>query len=119
MRGLELPVNVLILLAIAVIVLLGVVTLFFGGFGGPSGVISLQTVTSTACAEWRNKNFQDARGIHIKNFDADKDQTLDFGSACDQDNLETLGQYYYNTGTCADLIGSNEQAIRTGVCGFP
>ena len=131
MKGVELPVNVLVLIAIAVIVLLAVIVLFFGSFSGPSSVVTLQTVTSTACAEWRNRNFPDAYTVTILNFDSDKDGKLDPGQSCNTvvsncqgdpaatDNLETLGECYYNTGGCAVGRGTNEQSIRTRVCGFP
>ena len=128
MKGLELPINVLILIAIAVIVLLAVIVLFFGGFGGPAGTVTLSTVTSTACADWRNRNFPDARTISTSSFDANKDGSLDSGADCtgctqvanNGDNLEMLGECYYGTGTCLGSIGdANEQAIKTRVCGFP
>lgn len=49
MKGIELPVNVLVIVAIAVIVLLGMLTLFMGGFGGFAGTQEQTTAWSKAC----------------------------------------------------------------------
>ncbi|MBR9682212.1 MAG: hypothetical protein GOV02_00920 [Candidatus Aenigmarchaeota archaeon] len=47
-KGLELPVNVLVVVAIAVIVLLGIVALFMSGFGSAASSI-------TTTAEWNEE----------------------------------------------------------------
>ena len=39
-KGIELPVNVLVIVAVAVIVLLGIVALFMGGFGSAAGTFA-------------------------------------------------------------------------------
>jgi hypothetical protein len=49
MKGIELPVNVLVIVAIAVIVLLGLLTLFMGGFGGFAGTAEQTSAWSKAC----------------------------------------------------------------------
>ena len=48
-KGIELPVNVLVIVAIAVIVLLGLVALFMGGFGGFAGNVEVTNAWSNAC----------------------------------------------------------------------
>ena len=48
-KGVELPVNVLVIVAIAVIVLLGLVALFMGGFGGFAGSVESTQAWSNAC----------------------------------------------------------------------
>jgi hypothetical protein len=49
MKGLELPVNILVIIIIAIIVLLALVALFLGGWTGV-GVVSSQSAKSEACA---------------------------------------------------------------------
>lgn len=51
MKGLELPVNVLVVVAIAVIVLLGVIALYFGGWTPFSTGIGVESAKNGACAE--------------------------------------------------------------------
>ncbi len=87
------------------------------GFGPCGDIATLGNVVSRACIEWFEQNYSDARQIMIKCWDADKDGTLDGGTSCNQDNLETLGDKIYNTGSCSDGIGNNEQAIRR-LCDF-
>ena len=50
-KGIELPVNVLVIVAIAIIVLLGLVALFMGGFGGFAGNVETTNAWSSACGE--------------------------------------------------------------------
>jgi len=118
MKGLELPINVLVLIAVAVIVLLGIVALYFTGFLGPSGQVTLSTVTSTACGSWQRQNYPDASNIEISNYDANGDNSLNPASDCTGDNLETLGEEKYATAACVDTT-AGENDIRTRVCGFP
>jgi hypothetical protein len=52
MKGIELPVNVLVIVAIAVIVLLGLVVLYFIGFNPFSGSISLTSLKNAGCSNF-------------------------------------------------------------------
>ena len=76
------------------------------------------SILSVACSNWQDKGFPDAKTITISNYDVDRDGSIEPGTTCAQDNLETLGENIYITGTCADGIGTNEDLIRTRVCGF-
>ena len=49
MKGLELPVNILVVIAVAVIVLLGVTALYLAGFGPFAATTNVQTAWSSAC----------------------------------------------------------------------
>lgn len=118
MKGLELPINVLILIAIAVIVLLAVIVLFFSGFGGPSRAITLQTAVSTACAEWQRKGLttKAANTITIDYYDANGDGTITAATGCGgtADNLGTLALKFYGIACSGKDID-----IKQRVCGFP
>ena len=52
MKGIELPINVLVIVAIAVIVLLGLVVLYFIGFNPFSGSISLTSLKNQGCSNF-------------------------------------------------------------------
>ena len=75
MKGLELPINVLIIVAVALIVLLAVVAMYFSGFNPFTTTVGLEGVKNDACRrlvqEERCK--EETQNIKIDNFDADKD----------------------------------------------
>ena len=49
MKGIELPINVLVIVAVAVIVLLGIIALYFGGFVGPAGLMTQEAAKTQGC----------------------------------------------------------------------
>jgi len=128
MKGLELPINVLVLIAVAVIVLLGIVALYFTGFLGPAGTISFSEATSTACASWQRQNYPDPFSIGITNFDANRDSTIGTTEAATAacscgtdpaggDTLGTLAECRYSDSDCTTAVGTAD--IRNRICGFP
>ena len=50
-KGLELPINVLVVVALAVIVLLGIIALYMLGTGGPISSISLASAKQSGCSQ--------------------------------------------------------------------
>lgn len=52
MKGIELPINALVIVAIAVIVLLGIVALYFIGWNPFSGGVSLMSLKNTGCSNF-------------------------------------------------------------------
>jgi hypothetical protein len=48
-KGIELPINILVIIAVAVIVLLGVIALYFSGFMGPAGVVTQEAAKTSGC----------------------------------------------------------------------
>ncbi len=50
MKGIELPINILVIVAVAIIVLLGVVALFYSSWFTGTGPVTSQTAVSKACA---------------------------------------------------------------------
>jgi hypothetical protein len=105
MKGLDLPINILIIIAIAIIVLIAVVGMFYGPFSSGTGTVSLDIVKSTACKTELNLNCNTHPAyIVIRDFDADKDGRLDpdvlggpicggDGAICD--NFHALCVHYY------------------------
>jgi len=67
MKGVELPINVLVVVAIAIIVLLGVVVLYFIGFNPFSGSVSLTSLKNAGCSNYSlNYNCGSRGGITTK-----------------------------------------------------
>jgi hypothetical protein len=50
MKGIELPINILVIIAVAVIVLLGVIALYFSGFMGPARILDQNSAKQKYCA---------------------------------------------------------------------
>ncbi len=98
MKGVELPINVLVVVAIAVIVLLGLVALYTSGFIGSSAGISLTAAKNNACSQLLQRNCGTTNTTTIPvNFDADRSGGINYtsnpaqwGSGYKTDNLFTL-----------------------------
>ena len=74
MKGVELPINILVVVAIAVIVLLALVALYFIGFGPFSTSISIEGVKNAACSELVRRGCVDlTNSIRTPSFDSDGD----------------------------------------------
>jgi len=110
-KGVELPINILVVVAIAVIVLLGLVALYFIGFSPFAGATGLEGIKNEACRQYvQNKNCAGAvTAVTIPNYDADGDTTIDEGSGwvtcadpATQDNLMSLCACQYSRTTEAD-----------------
>ena len=130
MKGMELPINLLVIVAVAVIVLLGVVALFLTGFQ-PIGetLTSSGSAKNNACSQWIGTGCTIApESILIYDYDAndDKDEGSDAGSSFDwpdwdanenwndvtneDDNLAALCAYHYGADTedeCRAICGCN------------
>jgi len=123
MKGLELPINILIIIAIAVIVLIALIAMFYPAFSGGSQTVSVESVKSAACqilVTAKNCN-EYTKNINITNFDANQNGDLDPGnswvigtSACgsgapaNSDSLAALCDCYYQINSeskCKALCG--------------
>jgi hypothetical protein len=107
MKGLELPINALIIIVIAVLVLLGIAALWMSGWGGGSQGVTVEAAKAAACGVV----MRDSRGCMsvtpstitfdgntptVPKFDINKDNL--FTAA---DNLQLLCSTYYGTGAAA------------------
>jgi hypothetical protein len=85
MKGIELPVNALIIIVIAVLVLLGIVALWMSGWGSGSMGVTLEAAKEGACGTLMRYYGGCAAvvpyTIRIGNFDADRDGTNDGSNA--------------------------------------
>ena len=81
MKGVELPLNTIVIIAIVLLVLLGVLSLWTGGWGGQALGVDLETARAKACAELIRRGCDtSAVSVHIYDFDADQDGLLDPGN---------------------------------------
>lgn len=104
MRGVELPVNTMVVFVLAVIVLLGILALFLGVWSPLPGAITPQAALNTACLRLVTTRCDtDLTKIIVQNFDADKDGKTG-GSG---DNLKNLCLNYFNrdSTSCWDGCG--------------
>jgi hypothetical protein len=120
MKGVELPINVIVLVVLALIVLLGILALFFGVWNPGSTGINLEGAKNSACQMLISTNCVDTSSINVEDFDADRDGTLnevgpesstnaaDCGKSGFKDNLAML---------CLCWYGADEADCKTRVCG--
>jgi hypothetical protein len=122
MKGIALPINALVIVAIAVIVLLGIVALYFGGFNPFSTSISVEAAKNGACDTLVRYGCNvGTNTITIDDFDADQDGSNDPSTTFDWDspgcggtvgtrgdNLASLCYCFYNRDSeaeCKKLCG--------------
>lgn len=108
MKGVELPINVLILVVLGLIILLAILGLFYGVWTGGASGVNLESAKNSACQLLISTGCNDnIETIYTNNFDADKDGTLDTGFGLGQcnevptigpskDNLRMLCKCWYN-----------------------
>jgi hypothetical protein len=89
MKGIELPINILVIVAVAIIVLLGIVALFYSTWFTSTGTIDLSSVTNRACNAVRGSCTTNPIDIAIFPAYKNSDPTITSG------NLEQLCKYEY------------------------
>lgn len=67
MKGIELPINTLVVVAVAVIILLGVVALFMGGFSGASTSLQKRQTFLNECQSYTQLGCKDNPSSTIQN----------------------------------------------------
>lgn len=82
MKGIELPINVLVIVALAVIVLLGVIALFSGVFGPGSAGIAMSSAWNQACGGITSSCSADHSGNTVTNFKIGTTTVHTFGGLC-------------------------------------
>jgi len=131
MKGIELPISTLVIVAIALIILLALVAMYFTGFGPFSSAVGLEGIRGEACRilAQEKRCMSATNSITIPNFDADEDNTIGSDepggtswtwgtslcglpapqtTATNGDNLASLCACYYsidNEGDCKQLCG--------------
>jgi hypothetical protein len=112
LRGVELPINVIIIIVICLIVLLAIVALFFGVWNPGKGTLTLEAAKNNACQMLVSMGCnQYPESISISDFDADKSDSggCSFGgSSVSGDNLDSLCKCWYNL---------NSESCKTTLCG--
>lgn len=102
MKGIELPINILVVVAIAVIVLLGMIALYFTGWSPFGSSVGVESIKNMACIDYtRNNNCApDPSNLGV-NYDADADGVVEnqdcdpvAGTTC-EDNLQVFTDTFY------------------------
>ena len=127
MRGVELPINVIVIVVICMVVLLAIIALFFGVWNPGKTSITLEAAKTNACQMLVSMGCnQDTFSIAVRDFDANKNNAQVSGdnwdwndavmtpaqkcgtTATSQDNLAALCYCYYsrqNENDCKNLCG--------------
>jgi hypothetical protein len=114
MKGVELPINVLVIIVIAVIVLLAIVAVYFAGWTPYASSAGVDAIKNDACRKMSYDCSKDPTTIEITNFDVDGDGSSGVdasGAPIDTgDNLQELCETYYDVGptdldACRRLCG--------------
>jgi hypothetical protein len=132
MKGVELPINTMVIIVLAVIILLALVAMYFSGFSPFSTAVGIEGVRGDACRRLVQENGCRVASytITITGFDANKNNNMSAGKSWDwndtamstalkcgttatgptasQDNLAALCNCYYgltNESTCRGLCG--------------
>lgn len=114
MKAIELPINLIVVILIAVIVLLSFVGLYFSGWLSPAKSINIETAKNDACRSLLTRCYIDVNLITINNFDADEDGVVDSGigigdckdsGGTAKDNLYMLCKCHYSADEdqCRDI----------------
>jgi len=130
MKGIELPINVLIIVVIALIILLALIGLFYGVWTPGSSGLNLEGAKNSACQMLVSTGCGDSRSILVNDFDADKDGQFEGlsnngdRSKCGSitpdpgmgDSLFMLCVCWYNIGDIGDLLDDIDRECRTRIC---
>jgi hypothetical protein len=117
-KGIELPINILVIIAVAVIVLLGVIALYFSGFMGPAGIVTQDAAKTSGCklimskvggcatvdAAYTDTLIYDGAHFGLPKFDAD-------GNGVPGEATDTF------TKLCAKYFSATTPATCRGICG--
>lgn len=100
MKGLSLPINLVVIIAICVLVLLAVAAFFAGGFGGGTASISDSAALQKGCGMWQS------RGCKVNDCDLEV-PGYDFNA---DKKLNTLSE------ACLRILGSGSCTVATDEC---
>jgi hypothetical protein len=126
MKGVELPINVIVIVVLCLVVLLAILALFWGVWTPGVAGISLEAAKNNACQMLLSTGGcgldDSTKTINVNNFDANKDGKFEAGNGFDdtanackangggQDNLYMLCKCWY-------LV--DETSCKTRICSCP
>lgn len=89
MKGIELPVNVLVIIAVAVLVMLALVAMYMAGTQG-AGPMAALAAKNTACGQLLNQQCDVNPNTLSVNYDANANGQIKFVNDASGDNLQVL-----------------------------
>ena len=99
MKGIALPIETLVILVLAIVVLVGVIAFFLGVFNPSTSGIQLEAIKNLACQRFLSLNCEDSDDV--KNLDIDLDD--DGQTKGDGDTLTLLCKLKYSNIDCRQL----------------
>jgi len=115
-KATELPINVLVIIVLAVIILLSMIAMYLTGFGPFSKTVSLEGVRGDACRRLvqETRCAVATKEISIDNFDANRDDSINGGNTWDW-----IGATQANRcGTTADPTKSSDNLASLCFCDY-
>ena len=114
MKGLELPVNVLIILVLGLIILIAVIVLVYDASKPAVSSVDLTTAKNNACQMLVSVGCGPGQSgsIRVSNFDANRDGEMDV-----KDTLLELCREYYLIDGSNDKYASPDDQCRVEICG--
>jgi hypothetical protein len=124
MKGIELPINVLIIIAVAVIVLIAIIAMFYPAWTGGSSTMTIEGAKSNACQILtESKKCSVATStIGVVGFDANKDANHAIETQLDAavsagDTLSALCDNYYQINAVTAGTASQAEIRCKQLCG--
>ncbi len=114
MKGLELPINVLIIIALAVIVLIAIVAFFYPSFFSGSQTVSLESAKTQACRSLVAIGCTSSVGVGVIKFDADMNGVIYDTSSAALAGGDTLFELCTNY---LQISGATADADCRALCG--
>ena len=114
MKGVELPINVLVIVAIAIVVLLGLVGLFLAGFLGGSTTFTVAQAKNNACAQLVQRGCATTSTLDVPaGYDVDGNGVITFNSSATGENLQYFCQQKFG------VAANNTLACKRNICTCP
>ena len=120
MKGIELPINLLIILIIAMVILVAVSAFFLGVWKPTSSGVSLDAAKSLACKDYVAVGCTNL-GLPVREYDIDSDGSFDPGTTCFCDSGSHIdcssGSLTATGGGCASKpLGDNFALVCAKYC---
>jgi flagellar basal body-associated protein FliL len=121
LKGVSLPINALVVIVLALIILIAILALFFGIWPSGSQSIGLEGAKNNACNMLLSFGCnEDTSNIVVNNFDADKDGELDPEIGFDWNDPTNVNNHDNLAALCYNYFAiSSDSDCKTQVCNCP
>jgi Tfp pilus assembly protein PilW len=116
MKGVALPIEVLVIIVIAVIVLLGMVAVYFAGWTPFAETAGVDAVKNNACKKLAYDCSKDPKDVLVTDLDADQDENADSGTTWTWYDPPTVAGSTCGATSPADPADSNDNLAALCAC---